>query len=1520
MSVELLKFQEDTSTQTDCVISGPTPFDALDMPSRRRASINQLDLISDDGPSEGWWNCHGIFTRPYLNRHLANPEHVPSTEEVRPLFEKLKARWLDNLPGLRRQGEPYTRTKFLDPTLLDLGWHFIPEKNLPQGKTRKRPDYCLFGEEEIERRVAASEATEIFRASSTVMEAKKVYHSLDEVSDRETPGWFPSQQIQDYLKWATDGTGRRFFRWAVLSNGAEWRLYCWDAAPDAYFVFHLAHREQFCSIEDFRFFVTLFRPAAFDRDEQGRCLLDAIRDQSLTQQVDLEINLRKRIFDVLEELAEGFFNNPPNRLTAADLEAVYETSLIFLYRLLFVLYAESRGVLPAKLRGPGSNKRYREEYSLTRFIEKLRDPASYPDDAFDGLYNDLLKLFHLVNGTNKTQNERLGVTRYNGGLFNPEHHPHVEHWWVGEKTLANVLRQLIFAQPPSRGRTRQQVISTHETVDYGTLEVRQLGDVYEGLLGGRLQVEEGGRLELVNERGLNQRQGIFYTPDWVVVYLIRETLEPLLDQIESSPDVQAALNAKSTDKRRNNSFALSVLRLNLVDPAMGSGHFLVRATEFLAQKIVSHPTTRTMTEKIIATGESRRTREQILADGRIPVPPGVSQEQAETAYWRRRVVEACIYGVDTNPLAVELTKLSLWLTCIAIEEPLNFLDHHLHCGNSLLAAKPEEIHRLPLGSEAEAKQATFDVGDQLTTALRDVINENMNIEAVASTEMEVVKHKEDRWKKVRETLLPFMDTADLWVAALDGLPVNDLEYRTLALAALNPRTLSADEKRRTRELHDSLAAVLAAKKSSLQPFHWYLEFPSVFYGMDGHLLPEINRGFDAVIGNPPYISTHTSSEQNWRSAIESRYGYLEDLYVHFTDLGFSLLRPGGTFGFIVSDTFFTLASKTRMRQMLQQNHLTHLGQCDPFEATVDAAIFVACKEPVTDKDRLLFVQARYRSDKSQPEKELPKLPATRQLTFSDDNSEFAVSHGSQGCLRLHQLPLGIYRGALKHAFFEPNHTVLELYERFNTPTKKLLDEWWERIESSQKFTDNLVAIRNYNAGLKPGDITLVGLIAEGGQGLATANNARFLGYLAGTPQAQAIETKRQEWTNAWLSQPRIKSTFLKLLIENGGDPNHPIRNIAAWEGCVEPLKLQFDQRRDLGFSRTDLYRVVPQQFVAVKEDFLFAWKHRKAELLAHWQVEPLLNGFWDQNDLLTKNRDAYKLLRKTKNVSDEDFCKLCQDLLAWWQRENEKRKNARPREPIISRETLGLRSGEGYTDPSDAPRIATIYGGLRGRGQWVPFRKGDPEGNRWLDNEPLFINWSSQSVTWLQTSPEARWQGQEYFFRTGISWTRGANHVALKAKVMPSGVMDVNAMKLISVMPELVPAEILLSVFNSNVFSFFLKKFIAHTWMAQISDIRMMPLIIPTNSQIKRLADLADRAIASKPLTFTGGLASNDLVAFVRKLSDELTAKAPKYLQPSTRLRLLSTAADCLAVIELAVNWEVEKLYGVEGLGPFNEF
>lgn len=1337
--------------------------------------------------------CRGIFSTNYLSRHFRNSEYYPTADEVTPYYEATKVRWRDYLPGLRKQSEAYTRTAFLDPLLPDLGWHFIPEAKLPKGLTRKRPDYCLFPSAEAQQQAAAQTSTvDVFRFADTVLEAKKWQHPLDQVSKRETPGLFPNQQIQDYLRHAKDATGARLFNWAILTNGNTWRLYCEQAASNAYFEFNLADNGRICSLEDFRLFVALFRPQAFARGTDGRCPLDQIREESLTRQTELETNLRKRIFDVLEDLASGFRDYSGNGIKPTDYPALYDTSLIFLYRLLFVLYAEGRGLLPVNPSGYGSNKAYRERFSLAGIVSDLRDKTKFSDNTFTDLYERLLKLFHLINGDNPKQNEATKVTRYNGGLFNPDLHPGVEQWRVGDRAMADVLRQLVFSQPPARRSAKQQQISTDEAIDYASLEVRQLGDIYEGLLGARLAEHAATkRLELQNEEGRNHRHGIYYTPDWIVRYLLQETVRPLLNEIEASPAVQAALKAKSEEKKRDNSFALAVLQLNFLDPAMGSGHFLVRATEWLADKIVDHPTTRVMTEQIVHSGLNRRTKEDIRKANRVPVPPGVPQQQAETAYWRRRVVEACIYGVDVNPLAVELAKLSLWLTCIAAEEPLNFLDHHLRHGNSLLWAAPDEMSHHPFVTDEEKKQVTtFDFGERMPAALQAVIAENVNIERTASTEMELVKEKEKRWKAVRAKLSPFINCGDLWLAALDGLPLDGHDYRLLVLSEVTPKTLNNTERSRAKELRESIADDLAKKKSALVPFHWQLEFPDVFFNPDGSHRPSGMYGFDAILGNPPYISTHTSSAEGWRNTLNRRAGYLEDLYVHFTDLGFHLLRPGGGFGFIVSDTFFTLASKRQMREMLQGHMLTHLGQCDPFDATVDAAIFVARKDvgaagsnvPLTSSEEtqekssdgdqnaateeMLFIQARPRKDErgdpTTPEADLPllkpfeELPAGTETTLPDNLG--AARHKTFRGLRAHRVPSGLYRTAHKLVFFEPRPGTLRLFEKYNQVVKGLVAEWWERIETSQKFSENAAAIRAYQDSLKPGDITLVGLVAEGGQGMRTANNARFLGYLEGTPQANEVLAKREKWSERWLAVQDIRAVFTRELAKQGGDPAKPTKNGAGWEACVEPLRARFSAER-LGFSKSDLYRIVPKGLVADDSDFRFTWKQRKAELLALWQSDPRLESFWLGGLGDSEGRKDVRKLKGAKHVSDAEFCVLCQELQAWLPEENARRKGLR--QAAIPRDVLGLRSSEDYTDPADAPRNATIYNGLSGRGQFVPFRKGDPEGNRWLDNEPLYIDWSRASVDWLSTASEARWQGHRYFFTPGITWTAVANHVAM---------------------------------------------------------------------------------------------------------------------------------------------------------------
>jgi hypothetical protein len=156
------------------------------MPAKRKGSSNanaQLPLGIEDSEQSAALLCRGIFSLNYLQQHFAKSEGFPTLEEAGPIYERLKKRWLEDYVGMSRRKEAYTRTQFLDPLLKEIGWTFIPEQDLPSTKAiRKRPDYCLFLDDETRQRAAKeTDAADVFREAKTVLEAKKVQHSLDEV-------------------------------------------------------------------------------------------------------------------------------------------------------------------------------------------------------------------------------------------------------------------------------------------------------------------------------------------------------------------------------------------------------------------------------------------------------------------------------------------------------------------------------------------------------------------------------------------------------------------------------------------------------------------------------------------------------------------------------------------------------------------------------------------------------------------------------------------------------------------------------------------------------------------------------------------------------------------------------------------------------------------------------------------------------------------------------------------------------------------------------------------------------------------------------------------------------------------------------------------------------------------------------------------------------------------------------------------------------------------------------------------
>ena len=245
-------------------------------------------------------------------------------------------------------------------------------------------------------------------------------------------------------------------------------------------------------------------------------------------------------------------------------------------------------------------------------------------------------LFRAINEGSKS----LGIPPYNGGLFDPERHPDLERLMLPDESLRRVLRYLIYLQG-------------EEPVPYADLDVRDLGDIYEGLLEQRLvpapEIEPPTPpLKVVNQKGERKASGSYFTPDALVDHLVRKALMPLLEACGDAPT--------------------KVLSLRVLDLAMGSGHFLVKVVDVIASYLTVH------------------------CEPVDPVEPWERDNgPREMAYWRSKVAEHCIYGVDYNPMAVELAKVALWLHTARQDRPLSFIDHHLKVGNSLVGASMDQL-------------------------------------------------------------------------------------------------------------------------------------------------------------------------------------------------------------------------------------------------------------------------------------------------------------------------------------------------------------------------------------------------------------------------------------------------------------------------------------------------------------------------------------------------------------------------------------------------------------------------------------------------------------------------------------------------------------------------------------------------------------------------------------------------------------------------------------------------------------
>jgi hypothetical protein len=480
------------------------------------------------------------------------------------------------------------------------------------------------------------------------------------------------------------------------------------------------------------------------------------------------------------------------------IDCALEQALTIVYRILFLLFAEARGLVPLW------HPIYRESYSL----DGLRAAAERPGPA-PGLWDTLRAISRLAHAGCRAGD--LRVTPFNGRLFSPSRTPLAERRDLDDEAARRALLALATRTTSDR--------AGRERIAYRDLGVEQLGAVYETVLDYEPRIAEmpdstpragpRSRSHVVASMhaGSDRRKstGTFYTPQPIAQFLIRRTLGPLVQ--DATPD--------------------GILSLKVLDPAMGSGAFLVAACVYLAQAYEG---------ALIRSGSCHTT----------------DFGPQEHAAIRRTIAERCLFGVDLNPMAVQLACLSLWLATLASDRPLTFLDHHLQVGDSLLGTWLACLSQPPADRRRSDQPATLPFFDEVAAgdAIRQTLPVRFSLASGPNDTLEQVREKEralaalsrpdagvSKWKRA----------ANLWCARWFSPPAT--RPPASAFGALADQILTGSgalpSPIASRYLHDA-EAIAATRRF----FHWELEFPEAFFDANGARLAV--PGFDAVITNPPW--------------------------------------------------------------------------------------------------------------------------------------------------------------------------------------------------------------------------------------------------------------------------------------------------------------------------------------------------------------------------------------------------------------------------------------------------------------------------------------------------------------------------------------------------------------------------------------------------------------------------------------------------------------------------------------------
>ncbi len=640
--------------------------------------------------------------------------------------------------------------------------------------------------------------------------------------DRRTrPGVRPAHgMVQEFLNRSDHHL------WAITTNGLRLRLLRDSSSltRQAYCEFDLEAMFRGQEYSDFALCWLVCHATRFSGEPQSSCYLERWSNQARTDGTRALDQLRGGVEAAIAALGTGFLAEPTNgelrrRLETGEVavDDYHRQLLRLVYRLIFLLVAEARGLLHDPAADAAAVDRYRRWYSLQRIVELARTRRS--TDHGD-LWESLRVTFGALAGPGQPA---LGLSGLGSYLWSHDAVADLGPPALGNRALLDAVHRLttVYETTGRRGRP------VPRAVDYRNLGAEELGSVYEALL--ELHPVIDGRTYSLGTAAGSERKttGSYYTPTPLIRELLDSALDPVLDEATDAADPEAAL-----------------LALKVADPAAGSGHFLIAAAHRIAHRLAS-----------VRSGEAEPSPEELR-------------------HALREVIANCIYGIDVNPMAVELCKVSLWMEATEPGKPLSFLDHHIVCGNSLLGTTPKLLNEgvpddafKPLEGDEKAwvsalrkrnkaerkyrEQGAFDFGEGAAGDLTELADGLAKLEALPDDTADAIAAKEVAYAKLvsSEAAARARLAADAWCAAFVAPKTPDSPVLTEEVV----RNCGRDPSKVPNDVRQ-LVAEMAEQYRFL---HLQITFPDVFTVPDGagDSTSDVTGwagGFSAVLGNPPW--------------------------------------------------------------------------------------------------------------------------------------------------------------------------------------------------------------------------------------------------------------------------------------------------------------------------------------------------------------------------------------------------------------------------------------------------------------------------------------------------------------------------------------------------------------------------------------------------------------------------------------------------------------------------------------------